>query len=308
MGTGLELDCELRRIPMYPNVRRLTCAAIFASSLCIVASAAGCSADSHQVSADLPSSVTATPARAPWRLPDRNGGFDYQLGGAYAAPPGVTIVERDRMSSPSGAGYDICYVNGFQTQPADSETFAKQHPELIVLAGSKPLADPEWPDEYIFDTSTEAKRAALASIVKPWIEGCKSAGYSAVEIDNLDSYTRARDSLDAEDNIALATEYARIAHGVGLTIAQKNTAEEASRLRTAGYDFAIAESCFEFSECADYTEQYPVVLDVEYTDELGPDAFALACNSSGRPPIMIMRDHNLVGPGDAEYFYQRCGS
>lgn len=281
---------------------------MFVSTLCIAASLTACASDSRQLAADSPGSVAATSVSTTLLLPDRNGGFDYQLGGAYAPPPGVTIVERDHTSSPSGAGYDICYVNGFQTQPDDSETFAKQRPELIVHADGRPVADPGWPDEYIFDTSTESKRADLAAIVKPWIDGCKSAGYAAVEIDNLDSYTRARGSLDADDNIALATEYARIAHRAGLAIAQKNTAEQASRLHSAGYDFAIAESCFEFSECADYTEQYPVVLDVEYTDELGRDAFALVCSDASRPPVMIMRDHYLAAPGDAEYFYQRCGS
>ena len=239
-------------------------------------------------------------------LPDRTAGFDYQLGGGYAPPPGVTIVERDRTDQPAGAGYDICYVNGFQTQAADSKEFARQHPDLVLHDGDKPLIDPNWPDEYLYDTSTDAKRAGLAAIVEPWIEGCKSAGFAAVEIDNLDSYTRSADALTVDDNIAMATIYAKQAHDAGLAIAQKNTAEETKRLRAAGYDFAITESCFNYDECADYTEQYPVVLDIEYTDELGASAFPAACASADRPSVMIMRDLYLVTPGQDDYFYQSC--
>lgn len=44
-----------------------------------------------------------------------------------------------------------------------------------------------------------------------------------------------------------------------------------SALRALGHDFVVTESCFEFEECAAYTAEYPVVLDIEYTDELGED-------------------------------------
>lgn len=250
---------------------------------------------------------TATSAsQSALRLPDPHAGFDYQLGGGYPPPPGVTIVGRDRADKPAGVGYDICYVNGFQTQPTDSKEFARQHPDLLVQHDGKPLIDLDWPDEYLYDTSTDAKRAALAAIVKPWIDGCKSSGFDAVEIDNLDSYTRSGDALTVDDNIAMATIFATQAHDAGLAVAQKNTVEESKRLRGAGYDFAVTESCIEYDECAGYTEQYPVVLDIEYTDELGKGAFPAACHSANRAPVMIMRDHHLVTPGHADYFYQGC--
>jgi hypothetical protein len=253
-----------------------------------------------------PSATSAPQVSSALRLPDPSAGFDYQLGGGYTPPPGVTIVGRDRTDRPAGAGYDICYVNGFQTQPDDSKEFARQHTDLVVHADGTPLIDPNWPDEYLYDTSTDAKREGLAAIVKPWIDGCKSAGFDAVEIDNLDSYTRSGDALTVDDNIAMATIFAKQAHDAGLAIAQKNTAEESKRLRAAGYDFAVTESCFKYDECAVYTEQYPVVLDIEYTDELGKSAFPAACNSANRASVMIMRDHYLVTPGQAEYFYQGC--
>jgi hypothetical protein len=192
--------------------------------------AASCSANGQQMSADSPRAPD-TSANPTFRLPDRNAAFDYQLGGAYAPPPGATTIERDRTDEPSGAGYDICYVNGFQTQPADSQAFANRHPDLVLQRDGKPVVDQGWPDEYLFDTSTQAKRDALATVVKPWIDSCRAAGYSAVEIDNLDSYTRSGDLLTADDNIAMAAQYAQMAHQAGLAIAQQNAAEDAPRLR-----------------------------------------------------------------------------
>lgn len=240
------------------------------------------------------------------RLPDPTAGFDYQLGGPYAPPEGATTIARDRTADPAGAGYDICYVNGFQTQPDASQEFAAQHPELLVQHDGGPLADPGWPDEYLFDTSTPTKRKALADLVGTWIAGCARSGFDAVEIDNLDSYTRSEGALRRDDNLALAAEYARIAHGAGLAIAQKNTADQSKRLRELGYDFAVTESCAEFDECAAYTAVYDAVLDIEYTDELGSDGFERVCAGSERPPSMILRDHDLAVPGTADYAYRRC--
>jgi len=239
-------------------------------------------------------------------LPEAGAGFDYQLGGAYPPPHNATVIARDRLAAPAGVGYDICYVNGFQTQPAESEKFAQRHPELVVQVDGEPLADPGWPDELILDTSTEAKRTALAEIVEPWIAGCADAGYAAVEIDNLDSFSRSDGMLSEDDNLALAAEYARIAHAAGLAIAQKNTAESTARLVEIGYDFAVTESCAEFDECADYAEAYDVVLDVEYADELGEEDFAAACADRPSGVSMILRDHDLRMASESGYLFRAC--
>lgn len=245
---------------------------------------------------------------APLRLPPAGAGLDYQLGGAYPPPPGVTTVERDRTAPPARVGYDICYVNGFQTQPEDSQQFAERHPDLVVRSGGQPLADPGWPDEFLFDTSTALTRDALATVVTPWIDGCRASGFDAVEIDNLDSYTRSGGVLSAADNLAMATMYAQAAHRAGLAIAQKNAVELAPALRAAGYDFAVTESCARFTECAAYQRQYSVVLDIEYADELSQDGFSAACTRPGRPAVMIVRDHDLLTPAADDYVYRSCGT
>lgn len=238
--------------------------------------------------------------------PPSGTGFDYQLGGPYDPPSGASIVVRDRTAAPAGAGYDVCYVNGFQTQPDASEDFARDHGDLLIQVDGEPLIDPGWPDEFLFDTSTAQNRGQLAAIVGEWIDGCQEAGFDAVEIDNLDSFLRSDGATTAADNLALAEEYARLAHRAGLAIAQKNTPQFAEQLREAGYDFAVAESCRQFDECAAYTDVYPTVLDIEYTDEIGADGFADACQDADRPVSMILRDPQLVTPDDPAYRYETC--
>src|SRR5688572_8912639 len=78
-------------------------------------------------------------------LPPENGGLDYQLGGAYPPPEGVAIVSRDRQDPPEEGLYNICYVNGFQIQPAEEDFWMSEHPELILVDGSgNPVIDPDW--------------------------------------------------------------------------------------------------------------------------------------------------------------------
>ena len=75
---------------------------------------------------------------------------DYQLGGAYPPPQGVTGVVRDSTDDPAPGYFNICYVNGFQTQPGAS------WPADLLVQGpdGQPLKDPNWPDEFLLDLST----------------------------------------------------------------------------------------------------------------------------------------------------------
>ncbi|QIZ40046.1 endo alpha-1,4 polygalactosaminidase [Saccharopolyspora sp. ASAGF58] len=233
---------------------------------------------------------------------------DYQLGGAYPPPAGVGVVVRDSTARPAPGVYNICYVNGFQTQPAERELWLRDRRDLVLFGDDGlPVVDEKWPDELIVDTSTADRRRQLAEIQDRTIKACSAAGFDAVEIDNLDSYSRSEGALTVEDNLAFAAELARVAHGAGLLIGQKNSAELGSQAEEqAGFDFAVAEECLQYNECAVYTAVHgDRVIGIEYTDNLAEPP-AETCARPDRLKATVIRDRQLVAIGDEGYFYFQC--
>lgn len=229
---------------------------------------------------------------------------DYQLGEPYPPADGVGIVVRDRAAAPADGLYSICYVNAFQTQPGESD----QWPEGTFLErDGEPVIDPDWPDERIVDTSTDENRRQIVRLVSAWIRGCAASGFRAVEFDNLDTFTRTDGALTIEDNLAVAEALVVVAHEAGLAAGQKNAAEFAVDLRdAAGFDFAVAEECAAYGECATYTEVYGTqVIDIEYTDRL-PRPFTSLCADEDTPAVTVLRDRGLSAPGAAEYAFETC--
>ncbi|WP_427870833.1 endo alpha-1,4 polygalactosaminidase [Leucobacter luti] len=240
------------------------------------------------------------------RLPPEHAVPDYQLGGAFDPAPGVTLVVRDREASPDPAHYSVCYINAFQTQPGEAADWPR---DLLLRDDGEEVADPDWPDEVLLDTSSAQKRSRITERVASWIRGCADAGFAAVEFDNLDSFTRSHDLLTIEDNLALASEIAATAHDAGLAVGQKNAAETTARAKQeAGFDFAVAEECAAFEECDAYSDVYGArVIDIEYTDQL-PRPFAELCAENGDPAWMILRDRDLAPAGDPAHTFARCTS
>jgi hypothetical protein len=268
----------------------------------VVAGLAGCAAPSQGASHAPPSHAPVPHAPVPHAgvaPPPPGGGFDYQLGGTYAPPGGVEVVGRDSTARPSGR-YDVCYVNGFQTQPQDRARWRREAPELLLQRNGTPAVDPGWPDEYLLDVSTAAKRTAILHRVAPSIRRCARQGFDAVEIDNLDSWTRSHGAFGIADAVAMARSYADLAHSLHLAIAQKNAAGYSARMkRQVGFDFAITEECVRYRECGDYLGAYGQrVYDVEYGQ--------LDCAATGRPKSTILRDRDLVAAGEGGYVRRAC--
>ena len=242
---------------------------------------------------------------------------DYQLGGSYDPPTGVGIVARDSSEYPAEGLYSICYVNGFQSQPQDAELWLTEYPELLLrypdgsdadgAVAGEPVIDANWPDEMIFDTSTEANRVAIAAVIGETIAQCGERGFDAVEFDNLDSWSRSDGALTLDDSIALASLLVARSTEAGLAAGQKNSAELGSRGREeAGFVFAVSEECAAFDECAAYSDVYGTnVIDIEYTDEVDVD-FAELCADPSHLPLTILRDRNLVTPDNPDYVYESC--
>lgn len=235
--------------------------------------------------------------------PPGNAGFDYQIGAAYPPPSGVQVVSRDRTATPAAGVYTICYVNAYQAQPGELAWWRSNHDDLLLHdADGNEVVDPGW-NEVLLDTSTAAKRQALADIVGGWIDGCAADGFRAVEPDNLDSWTRSTSLLDRADALAYARLLTARAHAAGLAIGQKNTTQVADVGRRTGFDFAVAEECAEYDECGDYTSAYgDEVFVVEY-DRAG---FTKACRDVGDRVSVVLRDTDVTAPGSDTYVYDAC--
>ncbi|MBO9555019.1 MAG: endo alpha-1,4 polygalactosaminidase [Cellulomonas sp.] len=291
-----------------------------AALIVVLATTAACTGPAGAGTADAPSgtpSPVATSAGPPEpplaapSAPDRRalppGGVvvDYQLGGGYRPAPGIGGVVRDVTDVPEPGMWSGCYVNGFQTQPGERDTWLTEHPDLLLSddAGA-PVADPGWPDELLLDTSTAHKRAAITEVVGAQVRACAARGFDAVELDNLDSWTRSGGRLTANDALDLAARLVAVGHAAGLAVGQKNAAELGARGRDeAGYDFAVAEECAQYDECGAYTDVYgAAVIDVEYE----PDGWAAACADPAQPVSTVLRDRELGTPDDDGYVLETC--
>lgn len=278
------------------------------SGICVLAACAPTSPSAESPGpGEAPTSHAniTSPTRSPEALialPPAGATPDYQLGGAYTVPEGVGIVGRDRGAPPVAGVYSICYVNAFQTQPGESDLW----PSGLLLRNrdGSLVHDPDWPDEIIVDTRDPT---AVATIVEPWITGCATDGFDAVEFDNLDTYTRTDGTLSRDDNLDTAALLVDIAHDLGLAAAQKNAAEDAMRLRAeADFDFAVVEECAAYDECSAYTEVYgTAVVAIEYTDNL-PRPFADVCADEATPRSVVLRDRALVTPDQPAYAFETC--
>lgn len=274
--------------------------------LAVAAVVAGCgaAAPSEPGGAPVPTAGPGSGDGAARVVPLPAGRFDYQIGGAYPPAPGVAVVARDRRDRPAPGTYSVCYVNAFQTQPAETAWWRSAHPELLLrTAGGELVGDPDWPGEVLLDVSTPARRTAVAGIVGGWIDGCAAAGFRAVEPDNLDSWTRSGGRLTRADALATATLLAARAHAAGLAIGQKNAAELGSAGRAAGLDFAVAEECEPNAECDAYTGAYGrAVVEVEYTER----GFRAACAARAGRVAVVLRDRDVAPAGAAGHRSEWC--
>jgi len=256
-----------------------------------------------------PGPVAPRPTDGSIKLPPANAAFDYQLGGDYPPPKGVEIVARDRTGeiAPAPVKYNVCYINGLQTQPGELDFWlsSESRSKLVLRDRSNnPFVDPEWRDERFLDISTPEKRAAIANIEAEWIAECKRKGFDAIELDNLDSYTRSNGLLEEEHAVAFVRLLSDKAHALGLAVAQKNSSEIAHRKKDLGTDFAVTEQCNYYGECDKYTakEAYGSnVLVIEYDRA----AFTKGCREYPELSI-VLRDKNLVTPDQRAYLFQGC--
>lgn len=216
---------------------------------------------------------------------------DYQLGGNARMPGHVGIIVRDREAKPAKGRYNVCYVNGFQTQE-NERTFWDGHQDLLLHdADGDLVVDGAW-NEVLLDLRTPAKRRALAAIVARWTKGCARHGFDAVEFDNLDSFTRSHGLMKRRHAIAYAKLLVGASHDAGLAVGQKNLANFDGT--TIGFDFAVSEECGRYNECQTYVDHYGRrVLAIEYRKK----DFDKTCEKFGERLPVVLRDLDLSPDG-----------
>ena len=94
------------------------------------------------------------------------------------------------------------------------------------------------------------------------------------------------------DALAFARLLTRRAHTAGLAAGQKNLADlDGTRI---GYDFAVAEECGRYHECAAYARSYGArVLAIEYRAR----DFRWTCARYGDRLAVVLRDRDLSPTG-----------
>lgn len=222
-------------------------------------------------------------------LPPFNQPFSYEISSPYGPSlPAAAWVSRAHEDTASSGKYNVCYVNAFQAQDTAGTGFPSA--ALLRTSGGSIVIDPDW-DEAILDTRTAASRAAITSVIYPYLDECASKGFRAVELDNLDTFTRFS-QLTQASNLALADALVAYGRSKGMAVAQKNTLE----LGSAGpqhFDFLVNEECAANSECLDI----PPVWGSKWVDiEYGAGTFTTACSQVGATVSVNRRDVNVT-PG-----------
>lgn len=120
----------------------------------------------------------------------------------------------------------------------------------------------------------------LAPILSRRLALCEKKGFDAVQADNLSGYTNDTGfPLTGEDQLRFNRWVARRARRLGLAAGLTNDGLQAHQLSTA-FDFAVIESCFDFSECDLYSPFVAggkAVFAIEY--DLGPAEFCAPARS-----------------------------
>ena len=238
------------------------------------------------------STALAGPAYAGRPAPPPTGtDFDYQLGGNRPVPDHVGIVVRDREAAPAAGRYNVCYVNGFQTQP-NERRFWRQHWQL-VLKEARRAGRRRGVGRVAAGHPHRRRSAKLARIVGRWIDGCAADGYAAVEFDNLDSFARSHGLIDRADTHERSRGGWSVARTPPASPPRRRTAPSGTAAASASTSRS-PRSARRWRECGDYVDHYGRhVLAVEYR---GRD-FRRACRDWADQISVVRRDVALSRHG-----------
>ncbi len=201
------------------------------------------------------------------KRPPQRGSWDWQLSRPLDLSVDVNILDIDpdlvtrqqvRELKKKGI-YLICYVSvgTWEKWRKDARAFPRR------VLGRK---YDEWPDERFLDIR---RLRILVPLMRARFRRCKRMGFDAVEADNIDLHeNRTGFRITRRHVLRYMRILSRVAHKMGLAIAQKNAPDLAEPL-SRFMDFAVTESCYADGWCSDmysYLEKGRAVLDAEYRD------------------------------------------
>lgn len=224
-------------------------------------------------------SSTASATSAPW-IPAPGLRWQYQLQGVVDANVcqkplgGKTCVRPDvydiDLYNDDGTALNTTAVHAIHAQGAhavcyvDAGSWENWRPDANAFPAVVMGKTNGWPGEKWLDIR---RVDLLQPIMDARVAKCVTAGFDAVEFDNVDGYTNNTGfPLTAADQLTFDEALAGIAHGHNLSVGLKNDLDQLGALQTA-FDFAINEQCAQYKECGAYdawTAAGKAAVEVEY--------------------------------------------
>ncbi|MEE9454906.1 MAG: endo alpha-1,4 polygalactosaminidase [Paracoccaceae bacterium] len=219
--------------------------------------------------------------------------WDWQLSEPFDFTRNVAIMDTDPDSVSAAEIADlnargtmtICYVS-----VGTLERYRRDVDAFPLEVVGRVYGD--WPDEKFLDIT---RLDILLPLMQARFQRCKDMGFDAIEPDNMDVYDNDSGfSLTEADGLRYIKALAKIAHGMGLQIGQKNVPELTGQLVEV-LDFIITEDCFIDGWCKEvsaYARAGKPVLAAEYTDTNvdWPTACAYGATNGYS---MILKDRDL---------------
>jgi hypothetical protein len=172
------------------------------------------------------------------------------------APNGVTINTAGVAKIHAVGARAVCYV--------DAGSWENFRPDANAFPAAIKGRSNGWPGEKWLDIRATD---TLLPIIDARVAKCATAGFDAVEFDNVDGYTNVTGfPLTASDQLAFDIALADIAHSHGMSVGLKNDLDQLAALQDT-FDFAINEQCAQYAECNVYdgwTSAGKAVVEVEY--------------------------------------------
>ena len=136
----------------------------------------------------------------------------------------------------------VCYLS--------AGTFENWRPDAAAFPASVKGKANGWPGEKWLDVRELQKpHSRLRAIMDTRLDMCRTKGFDAVELDNVDGYTNSTGfPVTAADQLFYNATLANDAHARGLSVLQKNDNEQIPQLLPY-FDAALNEQCNQYQEC-----------------------------------------------------------